>query len=293
MTITAISRMVKFEHSLFALPFAASTVVLVSQNAQLETWRLALVIVAIVAARTAAMTMNRIADRGWDAANPRTWRRELVTGEVSIRAAWILLAGSAAAFVAVSWIIRPICGLLAPAVLAVLLSYSYGKRFTWAVHLWLGFAQALGPLGVALALTGTIAPTAILLGIGVGTWIAGFDVFYSLQDQDFDRNHGLHSIPARFGVRGALLWARGLHLTTAGCVAAAGPLAGCGAGWIVGAIFLAAVMLAEHLYIAPGGQLRPARIGKAFFDFNAFASVVFAGCALADLALRTCGLPFI
>jgi 4-hydroxybenzoate polyprenyltransferase len=289
-TIASLSRLVKFEHSLFALPFAASTVVLVSRSTRLEAWRLALVVAAIVAARTAAMAMNRIADRRWDAVNPRTWRRELVTGEVSIGAAWALLVGSSTLFLAVAWVIRPICGLLAPVVLAVLLSYSYGKRFTWAVHLWLGVAQSLGPLGVAIALTGTISPAVVLLGVGVGSWIAGFDVFYSLQDQEFDRSQGLCSVPTRFGVKGALVWARGLHLVTAVCVAAAGPLAGRGAGWSVGAALLAAVLLAEHLYVAPGGQLRPERIGKAFFDFNAFASVVFAACALADLAFHTSGL---
>jgi 4-hydroxybenzoate polyprenyltransferase len=285
-TVAALSRMVKFEHSLFALPFAASAVVLVSGDARLEAARLALVAVAVVAARTAAMAMNRIADRRFDAKNPRTRKRELVTGEVSLAVAWALLGGASAAFVVAAWAIRPICGLLAPAVLAILLGYSYGKRFTWAVHLWLGAAQALGPIGVAIALTGRAPAPAVVLGLGVGAWIAGFDVFYSLQDAEFDRGERLCSIPARFGVTGALTWARGLHLIAAGCVAAAGALAGRGLGWVAGSVLLAAVLLAEHLYVAPRGLLRPERIGKAFFDFNAFASVAFAACALADLALR-------
>jgi 4-hydroxybenzoate polyprenyltransferase len=172
-------------------------------------------------------------------------------------------------------------------VLAILLGYSYAKRFTWAVHLWLGVAQALGPIGVAIALTGRAPAAAIVLGLGVGAWVAGFDVLYSLQDMEFDRGERLHSIPARFGVAGALVWARLLHVAAALAILAAGLLAGRGAGWLVGAVLLTAVLGAEHLYATPGGVLRKERIGAAFFQFNAFASVAFAACALADLALRS------
>jgi 4-hydroxybenzoate polyprenyltransferase len=286
MTVAALGRMVRFSHSLFALPFAVSAVALVFPRARLEPWRLLLVALAVVAARTAAMSMNRIADVRFDARNPRTARRELVTGEVSPRAAWALLAGSAAAFVLAAALIGPLTGLLSVPVLAVLLGYSYAKRFTWASQLWLGVAQALGPVGVAVALTGDAPPAALLLGLGVGAWIAGFDVFYALQDMDFDRAEGLRSIPARFGVRGSLLWARGLHLLAALAVAGAGLLGGRGPGWAAGSALLSAVLLGEHLYVAPGGELRRDRIGKAFFDFNAFASVAFALCALLDLILR-------
>jgi 4-hydroxybenzoate polyprenyltransferase len=286
MTVAALSRMVKFEHSLFALPFAASAVVLVARDARLDPVRLLLVGLAVVAARTAAMAMNRIADVAFDARNPRTTRRELVTGAVSGRSAWLLLVGSAAAFVAIAWAIRPMCGVLALPVLAILLGYSYAKRFTWAVHLWLGVAQALGPIGVAIALTGDAPPAAIVLGLGVGAWVAGFDVIYSLQDMEFDRGEHLQSIPARFGVRGALLWSRALHLFAALAIAAAGILADRGTGWLVGAVMMTALLGAEHWYAAPGGELRRDRIGAAFFQFNAFASVAFALCAMADLALR-------
>jgi 4-hydroxybenzoate polyprenyltransferase len=287
MSVAALSRLVKFEHALFALPFAASAVVLVASEARLDPARLALIVLAVVAARTAAMAMNRVADRAFDARNPRTARRELVTGEVSPRAAWALLLGSALAFVAAAALIAPVCGALALPVLAILLGYSYAKRFTWAVHLWLGVAQALGPIGVAIALTGRAPAAAIVLGVGVGAWVAGFDVLYSLQDMEFDRGARLHSIPARFGVRGALAWARGLHVAAALLILAAGLLAGRGAGWLAGAVLLTAVLGAEHLYATPGGVLRKERIGAAFFQFNAFASVAFAACALADLALRS------
>jgi 4-hydroxybenzoate polyprenyltransferase len=170
-------------------------------------------------------------------------------------------------------------------VLVVLLGYSFAKRFTWACHLWLGVAQALGPIGVAIALTGRAPAAALALGLGVGAWIAGFDVLYALQDRAFDAAAGLHSIPARFGVAGSIGWARALHLAAALLLAAAGPMAGRGAAWLVGAALLAAVLLFEHRHVAPGGKLRPERIDVAFFNFNAVASVAFAACALADLAL--------
>jgi 4-hydroxybenzoate polyprenyltransferase len=287
MSVAALSRLVKFEHSLFALPFAASAAVLVAREARLDPWRLLLVAAAVVAARTAAMAMNRLADQRFDAKNPRTARRELVTGEVSRGAAWALLAGSAAAFVAAAALVSALCGALALPVLAVLLGYSYAKRFSWAVHLWLGVAQALGPIGVAVALTGRAPVAALVLGLGVGAWVAGFDVLYSLQDLEFDRGARLHSIPARFGEGGALVWARLLHLAAALAIAAAGLLAGRGLGWLVGSLLMTAVLGAEHLYAAPGGELRRERIGAAFFSFNAFASVAFAACAIADLALRS------
>jgi 4-hydroxybenzoate polyprenyltransferase len=285
MSVAALSRMVKFEHSLFALPFAASAVVLVAPEARLDLRRLALVALAVVAARTAAMAMNRIADRRFDAGNPRTRNRELVTGAVSPAAAWTLLLASAAAFALAALAISALCGVLAVPVLAVLLGYSYAKRFTWAAHLWLGVAQALGPIGVAVALTGRAPAAAALLGLGVGAWVAGFDVLYSLQDMEFDRGARLHSIPARFGVGGALTWSRLLHLVAAAAIVGAGLLAGRGVGWLAGSILLAAVLGAEHVYVAPGGRLHGERIGAAFFTFNAFASVGFAACALADLAL--------
>lgn len=284
-SVAALGRMVRFSHSLFALPFAASAVVLVSREARLEPVRLGLVALAVVAARTAAMAMNRIADREFDARNPRTMKRELVTGEVSPGLAWGLVIVAAATFVTAAALLSPLTGWLSPPVLAVLLGYSYAKRFTWASQLWLGVAQALGPIGVAIALTGQAPAAALALGLGVGAWIAGFDVFYALQDREFDRETGLRSIPARFGVKGSLRWALGLHLLAIAGIGAAGPLAGRGPGWWLGTAVLGVVLAFEHRHVAPGGALRPERINVAFFNYNAFASVAFALCALADLAL--------
>jgi 4-hydroxybenzoate polyprenyltransferase len=279
--------MVRMSHALFALPFAASAAVLVSDGARLSPIRLAWIALAVVAARTAAMAMNRIADRVFDAQNPRTARRELCTGEVTLAGAWTLLITSSLTFLGAALALGPLCAALALPVLGVLLGYSYAKRFTWAVHLWLGVAQALGPIGVAVALTGTLPPAAVLLGLGVGAWVAGFDLLYAIQDAGFDRAAGLHSIPARFGVETSLRFSRALHLAAALAVAGAGLLAGRGPGWAVGSALLGATLLAEHLHVAPGGRLRPERIGAAFFTFNAFASVAFALCAVADLWVGT------
>ncbi len=283
MNVRALASMVKLSHSLFALPFVVAAVVLVARQASLDARRLALVAICVVAARTAAMTMNRIADRRFDAQNPRTRQRELVTGAVSPAAAWGLLLGSSAVVVLAAFLILPLAGWLAPGVLAILLGYSFAKRFTWACHLWLGVAQMLAPIGVAIAFTGRAPIASIVLGLGVGAWIAGFDLFWALQDLDFDRGAGLNSIPVRFGEQGALRWARALHGIAAIGVAAAGPLAGRGPGWWLGSAILAAVLLLEHRHVAPGGALRRDRLNVAFFDYNAFASVAFAACALLDL----------
>jgi 4-hydroxybenzoate polyprenyltransferase len=284
-SVAALARLVKLSHSLFALPFAVAAVVLVARQVRLEPVRLALVALCVVAARTAAMAMNRVADRAFDARNPRTARRELVTGEVSPAAAWALLIGAALVFLAGAALLSPLAGALAVPVLAILLGYSFSKRFTWACHLWLGAAQSLAPPGVAIALTGRVPLASVVLGVGVGSWIAGFDLFWALQDVDFDRSAGLHSIPARFGEAGALRWARALHLLAMAGIALAGPLAGRGPAWLAGSAVLGAVLLAEHRHVAPGGALRRDRLGAAFFDYNAFASVAFAACALLDLWL--------
>ena len=287
MTVAALARMVKLSHSLFALPFAAAAVALVAREASPKGLfpRLLLVALAVVAARTAAMAANRLADRAIDGKNPRTARRELVTGEVSVRAAFALLLASSALFAAAALALSPLCGALSIPVLLVLLGYSFAKRFTWACHLWLGLAQALAPLGVSLALTGAVGMPALLLGLGVGTWMAGLDIFYALQDVEFDRSAGVHSIPARFGIRGALRFANGLHALAVLFVLSAGLTGGRGPGWSIGTAALAATLAAEHLYVAPRGRLRPERINVAFFNYNAFASIAFAACAVGELAL--------
>lgn len=285
MTVAALARMVRLSHSVFALPFAVSAVALLSPRASLSTSRLALTLIAVIAARTAAMAMNRLADRAFDARNPRTAQRELVTGVVTPRAAMAVLVASSAIFVAVAALISPLSGALALPVLGVLLGYSYAKRFTWAVHLWLGLAQALGPVGVAIALTGTASPPAILLGLGVGAWVAGFDILYSIQDAEFDRGASLHSIPSRFGIARSLGIARWLHVAAALLVASAGIAGGMGVGWMLGTMLLAGTLVAEHRHVAPGGRLMPERINAAFFTYNAVASIVFSVCAVADRIL--------
>ena len=282
-TVAALARMVRLSHSLFALPFVAAAVVLVARDA--------------TARRPPARAGRRRGGRGPDGGHGdepdrRSEVRRAEPAHLEPRAGdrGGLPGGRVGAPRRLLRRLRPLRGaplaarrLALAAVLAVLLGYSFAKRFTWACHLWLGAAQMLAPIGVAIALTGGPTIPSIVLGIGVGAWIAGFDLFWALQDVDFDRGAGLNSIPVRFGERGALRWARGLHTIAAVGVAAAGPLAGRGWGWWAGSAILAAVLLLEHRHVAPGGALRRDRLNVAFFDYNAFASMAFAVCALGDL----------
>jgi 4-hydroxybenzoate polyprenyltransferase len=275
---------VRFGHSVFALPFALASAWLAARGAP-EPRVLALIVLCAVAARTAAMAFNRWLDRRIDALNPRTAARELPRGVLSSGAVLALVAGAALVFLAGAWLLNPLCGRLAPLVLAVVLGYSATKRFTAAAHLVLGLALALAPLGAWLAVrgdfAGDLAPP-LLLALAVLTWVAGFDLVYACQDEGFDRAHGLHSIPARLGAPAALRLARALHVVTFGALLALALRAEL--GWIFGLALAGAALLLiwQHSLVAPG-DLR--RVDLAFFTLNGWVSVaLFAGTAL-DLAL--------
>src|SRR6185369_9237345 len=190
--------------------------------------RLLAIVVAMVGARTAAMGFNRVVDRHIDARNPRTAGRELPAGKVSLAAAVALTVASAALFVGAAAWLGPLCFKLSPVALALVLGYSYTKRFTWLCHLFLGLAIAAGPGGAWIAVRGDIAAPALWLMLAVATWIGGFDILYSLADRDFDRSAGLHSIPARFGVRGALVASGLLHVVTVAAMVMLARAAGLG-----------------------------------------------------------------
>ena len=204
--------MIAFKHSVFALPFALMSLITAAGAGwpSIRTW--AWVIVAMVAARTSAMGFNRLADHDIDSNNPRTADRALPAGRLSRRFTWFVTGGSAGVFVVAAAMLNTVCLVLAVPTLAVLFGYSYAKRFTSAAHLWLGSALGIAPIGAWIAVTGTISVPAVILGAAVMLWVAGFDTIYSLQDESFDRLHGLRSLPARFGSRRALAVARGLHL---------------------------------------------------------------------------------
>lgn len=277
--------LVKFSHSIFALPFALSSAWLAAGG--LPAPRLLLLVIGCcVAARTAAMGFNRLVDARVDAANPRTAQREIPAGVLRPGAVALFVALSCALFVGLAAWISPLCGWLSPLVLAVLLGYSFAKRFTWAAHLWLGVALGLAPLGAWIAVRGElvwgelVAPA--LLAGAVLTWVAGFDLIYSCQDADFDREQGLRSIPARFGVARALGVSRLLHVGTVGLLLGFWQVAGL--SWIyAAAIALAAALLVwEHRLVAPDDL---SKVDMAFFTLNGWVGVgLFVGLAL-DLQL--------
>jgi 4-hydroxybenzoate polyprenyltransferase len=281
--VVTFGRMVKFSHTVFALPFALAAAALAAKGHGLAPSRLAAIIVAMAGARTAAMGFNRIADRQYDARNPRTAAREIPAGMVSLRAAWTLTLASAGLFVAAAAYLGPLCLALSPVALLFLFGYSYTKRFTFLCHLFLGLAIAAGPGGAWIAVRGDFGAPAALLMIAVATWIGGFDVLYAIADADFDRQAGLHSIPARFGVRGALTISGILHAIAALALGALVPAAHLGAPYLVGLAVVVALLVWEHAIIKPSDL---SRLDMAFFSLNGYVSVVFFAATLADVLIR-------
>jgi 4-hydroxybenzoate polyprenyltransferase len=286
--VLAFGRLVRLSHTIFGLPFALASTALAHVWATshglagLTAWRLVLIVVAFTGARAAAMGFNRIVDRRFDAANPRTADRELPTGAIGLPAAWALTLASATAFVAAAWALGPLPLLLSPICLAIVLGYSFFKRFSWSSHLVLGAALSLAPGGAWIAVTGTFSGwvTPTLLMLAVATWVAGFDVLYSLADVGFDRDNGLHSIPARFGIRGALAISGVLHLTTVGLLLALHVFADLGAFHGIGVGLIAVILAIEHAIVRPNDL---SRLGKAFFDLNGWVSLAYLAFTLFDL----------
>src|SRR5436305_8436262 len=205
--------MIKIEHTLFALPFAFLGMLLAAGG--WPPWRsVGWIVVAMVGARSAAMAFNRLVDRRIDAANPRTAGRALPAGLVSPAAVTLFVLVSSGLLVVAAWQLNPLALALSPVALGILFLYSYTKRFTWAAHLFLGLSLSGAPLGAWIAVRGAVQATPVILALAVLTWTAGFDVLYALQDLDFDRRTGLFSIPARFGVRGALWISGAFHVLT-------------------------------------------------------------------------------
>ncbi len=272
--------LVAFRHSIFALPFALQGAWLAARGAPraaLVGW----IVACAVAARTSAMAFNRWLDRRIDARNPRTQSRELPSGRLSPSQALGLALASGAAFVALSWAINPLCGKLAPAVLAVLWFYSVTKRFTFLAHAFLGLALGLAPLGAWLAVRGNFEGdlwTPLALALAVLCWVAGFDLIYACQDAGFDRASGLHSIPARFGIAASLALSRALHVATVALLALVWWRAEL--GWI----YLAAIALAAALLVYEQSLVRAddlSRVNLAFFTVNGWVGVgLFAGLVL-------------
>ncbi len=266
------SRMIKLSHSIFALPFALAAAVLASRTTPTTWVQWAAIVLCMVSARSSAMGFNRVVDARYDALNPRTAGRELPSGQISTRAAWGFTLASAALFVGFSAVLGRTTLMLAPVALAVVWGYSLTKRFTWLCHAWLGMALGIAPVAVWIALTGTVSPIAWLLAASVATWVAGFDLIYACQDADFDAGAGLQSLPARWGVRAALVASIALHVVTMVCLIALGWVASL--GWVYGAglLTIGGVLAYEHAIVSPTDL---SRVDKAFFDLNGYVSLAF------------------
>jgi 4-hydroxybenzoate polyprenyltransferase len=275
-------RMIKFSHSVFALPFALSGAALAATRSGLRPAQLGWICLAMVAARSAAMGFNRLADRRLDAANPRTRNRELPRGAVTPLAVGFFVALSSAALILAAGQLNPLCLYLSPLALAILFFYSFTKRFTWTSHLFLGLSLGGAPLGAWLAVAGHFALPPVVLGLGVLAWVAGFDIIYACQDYHHDRGAGLHSIPVRFGIPRSLVLARFLHLLAMSLFFVLGQLMALDILYTIGLGVIGGLLLYEHRLVRADDL---SRLDMAFFTMNGVISAVYFAFTLADLLI--------
>ena len=281
-TLSRYASFVKLPHTVFALPFALLGVLAASRVASLTARTVALVVLAFSAARFAAMGFNRIADRVFDAKNPRTKNREIPRGTITVAAATFAVAIASVVFIVAAGLLNGLCLILSPVALAWILGYSYAKRFTHWPHLWLGASLGIAPVGGWLAVTGQWSePWWLLIAITVAviTWVAGFDVFYALPDEGFDRDVGLRSAVVRLGVSRAILFGKLLHGITIPALALFGWGAGFGVWYFVGVAAAAAILVYEHQLVQPGDL---SRLDAAFFTMNGVMSLTVFGFAVVD-----------
>jgi 4-hydroxybenzoate polyprenyltransferase len=279
--------MIKFEHSVFALPFALTGALLAWRDSSFQVaglrWRLLWILVAMVAARSAAMAFNRILDSDIDARNRRTANRHLPAGLLSARFAWGFTAVASLVFLWASRELGFLCFVLAPFALAILFAYSFAKRFTMFAHLLLGFCLGIAPAAAWIAIRGSLDWRICWLTAGVMFWTAGFDVIYACQDFEFDTAEGLFSIPSRFGIARALVVARLLHLAMIGCLVALvlafhlGPLS------VAGVLAVVILLVYEHGLVKPNDL---SRVNAAFFTVNGYVSFLFFAFWAADILLH-------
>lgn len=281
--------LIKFSHTVFALPFALTgfTMAYKAGNQPFPVITFTLVILCMVFARSAAMSFNRWLDRDIDAGNPRTATREIPAGVISPRAALVFVISNAFLFIATTWFINPLCFYLSPVALMVILGYSYTKRFTALCHLILGLGLALAPTGAYIAVAGSFDLPPVLLGISVLFWVAGFDIIYALQDQEFDKSKGLHSIPASFGTKMSLRISELMHLVSSIILGYALWLYGSvnnslGILSIVGLFSFIILLTYQHLIIS---QRDLSRVNLAFFTTNGVAGILFTAFVISDILL--------
>jgi 4-hydroxybenzoate polyprenyltransferase len=273
--IRTVLEMIKFEHSVFALPFAL-TGALLAARATRNSWptlgQILWIVVAMVAARSAAMTINRIVDLRYDRENPRTKQRALATGALSVSFAWTFTLIAVAVFVLAAWQLNPLAFKLSPVALIVLFFYSFTKRFTSWSHFFLGFALGISPAAAWIAVTGRLDPRILILCAGVTLWVGGFDVLYACQDIDYDQRAGLFSIPKRFGIANALLIARIMHISVVALLAwLAASFALPWPAW-AGIAVVAALLAYEHSLVKADDL---SKLDAAFFTVNGYISLLF------------------
>jgi 4-hydroxybenzoate polyprenyltransferase len=273
--IRIVLEMIKFEHSVFALPFALTGALLaarVSRHGWPTLRQVVWIVVAMVAARSAAMTINRIVDLRYDRENPRTSKRALATGDLSVSFAWLFTIVAVGVFLIAAWQLNPLALELAPAALGVLFFYSFTKRFTNWSHLFLGFALGISPAAAWIAVTGGLDLRILILCAAVTLWVGGFDVLYACQDVDYDRRAGLFSVPKRFGIARALLIARVMHVGVVALLAwLAASLVLPWPAW-VGVAVVAALLAYEHSLVKADDL---SKLDAAFFAVNGYISLLF------------------
>lgn len=282
--------MIKFEHSVFALPFALTGAMLAWWTSGFPTdrlaWKVGWIVVAMVAARSAAMAFNRVLDADIDARNPRTSTRHLPAGLLSRGFAWGFIAASSLLFVGAAAALNPLCLALSPVALGIVLFYSWTKRFTTLSHLVLGFALGIAPAAAWIAMNGTLDGRILWLTAAVTLWTAGFDVIYSCQDFEFDRGAGLFSIPRALGVRRALVVSRAMHAGMIACLAALAVSMGIGMlGW-AGVVTVTLLLVYEHRLVRHDDL---SKVNAAFFTMNGYVSVLFFVFWAADILMHRRG----
>ncbi len=273
---------VRFSHTVFALPFALASMALAARGQHgWPGWRVFLLILAaMVCARTAAMGFNRIVDRKFDAKNPRTAKRHLPSGQISLAEAVALTVVSAAGLMVAAWFINPICFWLSPVAIVIVCFYSLTKRCTNFSHAFLGIALALAPIGAWLAVRGGFDWPPVVLAGAVVLWLIGFDIIYATQDVEFDKGAGLHSLPVKLGVSGSLKFAQAAHFLMAGVLLGFGLISGLGLPYYVGFAVIVVCLLKQHLLARKQDTVS---LNVAFFRMNAIISGVFLAAVLADV----------
>ena len=262
---------VRVSHSVFALPFALAGALLAAQHTAVTWTTIGWILVAMVAARSAAMGFNRLVDARMDALNPRTANREIPRGAMSVREAVVFVAVTSTVFVVASWRLNVVCLVLSPVALAIVFWYSLAKRFTTWTQLFLGLAMAVAPVGGWLAVGGRGGWEPWLLAVAIGTWVGGFDVLYACQDLDFDRAHGLNSIPVRFGIRTSLLISRAMHVLAVCCLLALALVSPLGAIYLFGVALVAAMLVYEQSLVRADDLSQV----KRAFDLNGYVGILY------------------